>query len=239
MRKAWPWRGLTILWLAGVVLYVRALIGIRGYRVGVIAACLLAAELLYLGYQLLQQANWEQERDRIISSPGASPASPSEGSQFYYVLGLSALYLVMVGFDLIAFWHLFDVDVLDNLICITFLGHGFILTARRLAPIPDEIQHDARKMAELELPRQATEKEMTGTAIRVMGWAVILTLALCVNLIYGIPVWLSLLASFVLALCAVTVWIGAGLPPFRDRDTAVRPPFLNTVDQKSEKIEEP
>jgi hypothetical protein len=237
MRKAWPWRCLTILWLAGVGLYVRALLGVRGHRAGLLVACLLAAELLFVGFQLVLQTKWEEHWDQLLSSHRVAWAAPSERARSYYTLGLFCLYLMMVGFGVATYWFLFDPEALSSMICTTMIAHGFIVTARKLALVPDEIQHDARKMSALGLPRQATEKEMTGTAIRVMGWAVILTLALCVNLIYGIPVWLSLLASIVLALCAVIFWIGVGLPPFRDRDAGVKPPFLSTVDQKSEKIE--
>ena len=239
MRKAWPWHCLTILWLAGVVLFVRALVGVRGHRAGALAACLLAVELLFIGFQLVLQSKWEEHWDQLLSSQRITLAAPSERARFYYSLGLFSLYLMMVGFGVATYWFLFDPEALSSMICTTMLAHGFIVTARKLALVPDEIQHDAQKMAALGLPRQATEKEVTGGAIRVMGWVVILTLAMCVNLIYGIPVWLSLLGSFVLALCAVTFWIGVGLPPFRDRDVGVKPPFLNTVDRKSEKIEGP
>jgi hypothetical protein len=58
--------------------------------------------------------------------------------------------------------------------------------ARRLAPIPDEIQRDARKIADLRLPQQAPSGEMTRIAIIVMGLGVVFTIVLCVYITYGL-----------------------------------------------------
>ena len=166
-------------------------------------------------------------------------AIPSEGARFYYIIGLLALCFVIIGFDIIAFWFSFDGDVLGDLIGLTLLTHGCLSTARRLAPIPDEIQRDAQRMADLGLPRQTTEQEMTRMAIVIMSLGVVFTIAIGVNLIYGIPFWLSILTFVALGLSVLTFFIAFGLPPFGKGNFSLKPPFLHTEREKSEKIEGP
>jgi hypothetical protein len=192
----------------GFLLYGRALTGIRGHRIGTLAACILASALLFIGLQFVLQANWQRQWDQNRDSAGARSAMPSEGSRFYYILGLIQLFCALIYLDIATFGFLSDGETLATLIFGIAVAHGLLRAARRLAPIPDEIQHDARKMADLGLPHQATSEEMTRIAITVMGLGVAFTVVLCLYISYGsydilsnrTPWWLGIPTLIALAL---------------------------------------
>ncbi len=201
MRKAWPWHCLAICWLVGVLLYVRALIGVRGHRMATLAACVFAFEFLFIGLQFVLQARWKREWDQ-------NRGLPSEGGRFYYVLGLIQLCCALIYLDVATFGFLFDGETFATITFGIAVAHGLLKASRRLAPIPDEVQHDARKMADLGLPHQATPEEMTRVAITVMGLGVVTTIVLSLYIAYGsydissdrMPWWLGIPTLIALAL---------------------------------------
>jgi hypothetical protein len=201
MRKTWPWYCLAIGWLGGVLLFGRALMGARGLRIGTLAAWILAFELLFIGLQFVLQARWKREWDR---NRGFS----SDGARFYYVLGLIQLFCALIYLDIATFGFLFDRETLASVTFGIAVAHGLFKTARKLAPIPDDIQVDDRKIADSELPHQATMDEMTRVAIIVMGLGVAFTIALCLYLTDGAydvsssrtPWWLGIPTLIALAL---------------------------------------
>jgi hypothetical protein len=208
MRKTWPWHCLAICWLIVFLLYCRALIGVSGHRIGTLGACILAFELLFIGLQFVLQASWQREWDQMGDSTGARSAMQSEGSRFYYRLGLAQLFCSLIYLDISTFGFLFDLEMFATLVFGIAVAHGLLRSARRLAPIPDEIQRDARKMADLGLPHQATPEEMTRIAIIVMGPGVAFTVVLCLYITYGssdilsnrTPWWLGIPTLIALAL---------------------------------------
>ena len=66
------------------------------------------------------------------------------------------------------------------------VAHGLFKTSRRLAPIPDQILPDAKQVVELGLEPMATEKEATRAGIIAIGFGVLLTIFLCLKLLYEI-----------------------------------------------------
>jgi hypothetical protein len=185
MQKRWPWHCLAICELVGLLLYIRALIGVQDHRMGTLAACVFAFEFLLVGVQFVLHSQWEAEWKQNRVLPSTASAMPSERAQFYYVLGLIQLYCVLIYLDIATFGFLFNGE---TFVATTFglaVAHGLLKDSRRLAPIADEVQHDARKMADLGLERQATPEEMTKTAIVVMGLGVALTILLCASITYG------------------------------------------------------
>jgi hypothetical protein len=208
MRKIWPWRCLAIFWLLGVLLYGRDLIGVRGHRIATLVACVLAFEFLFIGVQFVLHAKWKREWEKNRDPSDARSVMPSEGAQFYYVLGLIQLCCALIYLNIATFGFLFDGESFATMTFGIAVAHGFLKAARRLAPIPDEIQHDTRKMADLGLEPRATPDEMTRVAITVMGLGVLLTIVLCLYITYGsydissnrTPWWLGIPTLMILAL---------------------------------------
>jgi hypothetical protein len=64
------------------------------------------------------------------------------------------------------------------------VAHGLFYGARRLAPIPDSVQTDAKKMAEFGLRPMATEAEMTRTGIIAIGAGILITVVICLQYLY-------------------------------------------------------
>lgn len=208
MRKAWPWQWLILCWLVGIVLFVRALVGVRGYRIGALRACILAAELLFIGLQFVLQANWKREWDRNLDRQGIPSVMPSEGARFFYILGLIQLCCAVIYLDVATYGFLFNGESFATLTFGIAVAHGLLKASRRLAPIPDEIQHDAQKMADLGLQSRATPDEMTKVAIIVIGLGVAFTIMLTLYLTYGsydissnrLPWWLGIPTLIAIAL---------------------------------------
>jgi len=114
----------------------------------------------------------------------------------------------LIYLDVATFGFLFDGETFATITFGIAVAHGLLKASRRLAPIPDEVQHDARKMADLGLPHQATPEEMTRFAITVMGLGVVTTIVLSLYIAYGsydissdrMPWWLGIPTLIALAL---------------------------------------
>lgn len=202
----WPWHSLAVCWLVGIALYVRAIVGVRGYKISTTAECLLAAELLFIGLQIVLHAKWKREWDQNRTTSTSIP--PSAGARFYYVLGLLQLWCALGYLDITTFGLLFDAETFAAVTFGVAVAHGLLRSSRTLAPIPDEIQHDARQMAELGFEARASDDEVTKVAIVVVGLGIATTLILCLYISYGsydiastrMPWWLGVPTIIIIAL---------------------------------------
>lgn len=213
MRRAGPWYILKGLWLAGILLYGRSVFHVYGPKTSILGVSVLGGLFLFIGLQFIFQAKWVREWEQKQDSSDMPPLIPSEGAQFYYGLGVAELFCVLIFLDIAAFEFLVDAGSLWTIGFGIALGQGLLRTSRRLAPISDATQHNAKKMAELGLPYRATDEEMMRVAIVVIGFGVILTFGLCFWLLQtpsesplGRPPWWLGIPTLAIAALSLLRW---------------------------------
>lgn len=185
MLSQWPWQVASILMFGAMTVYGFGLAGIVPVRVsGTPEHIAVALSLAAFVYEYVIDSHWKREWRSSNCSSSAVPKAVSERGRLFYVLGISQLYVVVVGLVTAIYSSIVNFECITALLFGMAVAHGLLKGARRLAPIPDSVQTDAKKMAELGLKPMATEAEMTRTGVIAIGAGVFLTLVLCLRYLY-------------------------------------------------------
>lgn len=135
-------------------------------------------------YEYVIDSQWKREWRLSNCPPSPDTKAVSERGRLFYILGISQLYVVVVGLVTAIYWSIVNFECFTALLFGLAVAHGLLKGARRLAPIPDSVQTDAKEMAKLGLKPMATESEMTRTGIIAIGAFVLITLAICLRYLY-------------------------------------------------------
>jgi hypothetical protein len=166
-------------------LYGVCLVGMIPIRVlGIPEHITVALSLGVFVYEYVIDSHWKREWASCHGPSGPDPRTTSERGKLFYTLGLIQLYVLVVGLITAIYWSIINFECFTVLLFGMAVAYGLFRGARRLAPIPDSVQTDAKKMAEFGLEPMATEAEMTRTGIIAIGAGVLFTLAICLRYLY-------------------------------------------------------
>ncbi len=181
----WPWRVASVLMVGAVTLYLFSVAGIVTIKVfGIRELIMLALNAGAFVYEYVIDSRWKRDWKLSEGSEVPHAGAVSDRGRLFYIFGMCQMYAVEAGLIAAVYWTLFSLESLSALLFGWAVAHGLLKSARQLTPIPDTDQTDAKKMAEFGLEPLATEAEMTRTGIIAIGAGVLLTLVLCLRLLY-------------------------------------------------------
>ena len=188
MLAKWPWRVGLIMLACAVMLYCSSLAGtVHAVRIPAFAEHLMVALCIAVfAYEFVVDVQWKRTWTVSHGPSSPDPMATSQRSRLFYTLGLVQLYVVILGLASAIWWSLFSLECFITLVFAMAVAHGLFKSGRRLASLPDEIQTDATKMAALGLEPMAMEKDMTRAGVIAICFGVLLTVFLCLKLLYEI-----------------------------------------------------
>jgi len=185
--KKWPWYVALILMSLAVFFYSLSVAGVMPVkRLPLAEHVSVGLFLAVFIYEFTLDLRWKRTWALCGEPLIMVMRGMSQRGRLFYILGFLQLYGLVIGIAAAVYWSLFSVECSVTLLFGVSVVHGLFASARRLSPIPDEIQTDRKKMNEFGLEPLATDKDMTRTAVIAIGLGVLLTVFLCFKLLFEI-----------------------------------------------------